>query len=60
MQQRNLTRYWGPMPMRVLIVDDHPIVASGAVHYSPENPRSSSWKRPTPESGERAFVAEHP
>jgi two-component system, NarL family, invasion response regulator UvrY len=60
MQQRNLTRVLGSMPMRVLIVDDHPIVASGCRALLAGEPEIVILEASDAESGERAFVAEHP
>ena len=46
--------------MRVLIVDDHPIVASGCRALFAGNPEIVISEASDAESGERAFVAERP
>lgn len=46
--------------MRVLIVDDHPIVASGCRAVLAADPEIAVLEASDAESGERAFVAEHP
>jgi two-component system, NarL family, invasion response regulator UvrY len=46
--------------MRVLIVDDHPIVASGCRAVLADEPEIVLLEAADAESGERAFVAEHP
>jgi DNA-binding NarL/FixJ family response regulator len=48
------------MPMRVLIVDDHPIVASGCRALLAGEPEIAILEASDAESGERVFVAEHP
>jgi two-component system, NarL family, invasion response regulator UvrY len=48
------------MPMRVLIVDDHPIVASGCRALLAGEPEIVILEASDAESGERAFAAEHP
>jgi two-component system invasion response regulator UvrY len=48
------------MPMRVLIVDDHPIVASGCRALFAGNPEIVILEAADAESGERSFVAEQP
>jgi len=48
------------MPMRVLIVDDHPIVASGCRALLAGEPEIVILEASDAESGERVFVAEHP
>jgi DNA-binding NarL/FixJ family response regulator len=48
------------MPMRVLIVDDHPIVASGCRALLAGEPGIVILEASDAESGERVFVAEHP
>jgi two-component system invasion response regulator UvrY len=48
------------MPMRVLIVDDHPIVASGCRALFAGNPEIVILEASDAESGERSFVAEQP
>jgi two-component system, NarL family, invasion response regulator UvrY len=47
-------------PMRVLIVDDHPIVASGCRAVLAVDPEIVLLEAPDAESGERVFNAEHP
>src|SRR5258708_31966901 len=54
-----LTRV-SPMPMRVLIVDDHPIVTSGGRALLAEDPEIVMLEAPDAETGERVFVEEHP
>ena len=46
--------------MRVLIVDDHPIVASGCRAVLADEPEIVLLEASDAESGERAFVAERP
>jgi two-component system, NarL family, invasion response regulator UvrY len=46
--------------MRVLIVDDHPIVASGCRTVLADEPEIEILDAPDAESAERAFVSEHP
>jgi len=46
--------------MRILIVDDHPIVASGCRTVFADDPDVVLLEAPDAESGERAFVAEKP
>ena len=46
--------------MRVLIVDDHPIVASGCRALLAGEPEIVILEASDAESGERVFVAEHP
>jgi two-component system invasion response regulator UvrY len=46
--------------MRVLIVDDHPIVASGCRALLAGDPEIVILEASDAESGERVFVAEHP
>jgi DNA-binding NarL/FixJ family response regulator len=48
------------MAMRVLIVDDHPIVASGCRAVLADEPEIVLLEASDAESGERAFVAERP
>jgi DNA-binding NarL/FixJ family response regulator len=48
------------MLMRVLIVDDHPIVASGCRAVLAADPEIVVLEASDAEGGERAFVAEHP
>src|SRR6266481_4449533 len=50
----------GPMPMRVLIVDDHPIVASGCRAVLAGEPEIVLLEASDAESGERVFATEHP
>ena len=46
--------------MRILIVDDHPIVASGCRTVFADDPEITLLEAADAESGERAFVAEKP
>jgi two-component system, NarL family, invasion response regulator UvrY len=46
--------------MRILIVDDHPIVASGCRAVLADEPQIVLLEACDAESGERAFTAEHP
>src|ERR1700692_3110043 len=46
--------------MRVLIVDDHPIVASGCRALFAGNPEIVILEASDAESGERVFIAEQP
>jgi len=46
--------------MRVLIVDDHPIVASGCRALLAGDPEIVILEASDAESGERVFLAEHP
>ena len=46
--------------MRVLIVDDHPIVASGCRALFSDNPEIVILEAPDAESGERVFAARYP
>src|ERR1700740_406064 len=48
------------MSMRILIVDDHPIVASGCRALLAGTPDVTIGETPDAESGEKAFVAERP
>jgi DNA-binding NarL/FixJ family response regulator len=48
------------MPMRVLIVDDHPIVASGCRALFAGDGEIAILEAPDAESGERIFAAEQP
>jgi DNA-binding NarL/FixJ family response regulator len=48
------------MPMRVLIVDDHPIVASGCRALFADDPEFVILEASDAESGERVFVHERP
>src|ERR1700733_12652610 len=50
----------GSIPMRVLIVDDHLIVASGCRALFAEDPDVDILEASDAESGERAFVDERP
>src|SRR5213592_4274756 len=59
MQQRNGSSS-GIDSMRVLIVDDHPIVASGCRTVFADEPEVVLLEAADAESGERAFVAERP
>jgi two-component system invasion response regulator UvrY len=51
---------YGTMPMRVLIVDDHPIVASGCRALFADNPEIVILEAPEAEIGERVYAARHP
>ena len=46
--------------MRILIVDDHPIVASGCRTVLADEPEIAILEAPDAESAERVFAAEHP
>ena len=46
--------------MRILIVDDHPIVASGCRAVLADEPEIVLLEACDAESGERAFIAERP
>src|ERR1700704_3826863 len=48
------------MPMRVLIVDDHPIVASGCRALFADDPEIVILEAPDAESGERVYAARYP
>src|ERR1700704_4771068 len=48
------------MPMRILIVDDHPIVASGCRALLAVEPDVVILEASDAESGERVFLAEQP
>ena len=50
----------GPMPMRVLIVDDHRIVASGCRALFADDLEIEILEASEAEGGERAFEREHP
>ena len=50
----------GADAMRVLIVDDHPIVASGCRTLFADEPEIVLLEATDAESGERVFVAERP
>jgi two-component system, NarL family, invasion response regulator UvrY len=51
---------FGATPMRVLIVDDHPIVASGCRALFADDRDILILEASDAESGERVFAAEHP
>ncbi len=55
-----LTQLSGTSSMRVLIVDDHPIVASGCRTVFADDPEIELLEACDAESGERVFVAERP
>jgi two-component system invasion response regulator UvrY len=59
-QHRGRCRLFGTMPMRVLIVDDHPIVASGCRALFADDPEIVILEAPDAESGERVFAARYP
>jgi len=56
----NCCGYLEPLPMRVLIVDDHRIVASGCRALFAEDPEIVMLEASDAESGERVFTSEHP
>src|SRR5580698_1066999 len=60
MQQPKQTPDASPAPMRVLIVDDHPIVASGCRALLAGDAGIEILEASDAESGERVFVAEAP
>ena len=60
MQCSNTTGGLGASGMRVLIVDDHPIVASGCRTVLADEPDIALLEASDAESAERVFVAEHP
>src|SRR4030088_2094633 len=60
MLQRRGRRRLGPYLMRILIVDDHPIVASGCRALFAAEPDVVILEASDAESGERAFLAEQP
>src|SRR5208337_1155343 len=60
LQQRTERGRLGPMLMRVLIVDDHPIVASGCRALFAGQNEIVLMEAPDAESGERVFTAERP
>jgi len=60
MQQPELTPHPGLTPMRILIVDDHPIVASGCRALLAGDTQIEILEAADAESGERVFVAETP
>jgi two-component system, NarL family, invasion response regulator UvrY len=60
MQCSNTTGGLGTNGMRVLIVDDHPIVASGCRTVLADEPDIALLEASDAESAERVFVAEHP
>jgi two-component system invasion response regulator UvrY len=60
MQQPKPTPHSSPVPMRVLIVDDHPIVASGCRALLAGDGRIEILEASDAESGERVFIAEAP
>ena len=51
---------WRGVGMRVLIADDHPIVASGCRTVLADEPDIVFLEAPDAESAERIFVSEHP
>jgi two-component system invasion response regulator UvrY len=59
-QQSVRLRKLGPAPMRVLIVDDHPIVASGCRALLAGEPEITILEAADAESGEQMFFAERP
>jgi two-component system, NarL family, invasion response regulator UvrY len=60
MQQPKQTPDSSPAPMRVLIVDDHPIVASGCRALLAGDGNIEILEASDAESGERVFIAESP
>jgi two-component system invasion response regulator UvrY len=60
MQQPKSTEGFGATPMRVLIVDDHPIVASGCRALFADDTDIVILEASDAESGERMFAAEQP
>src|SRR5580698_1044613 len=60
MQQPKQTPDASPVPMRVLIVDDHPIVASGCRALLAGDGKIEILEAADAESGERVFIAEAP
>ena len=60
MRCSNGTGGLGANGMRVLIVDDHPIVASGCRTVLADEPDIALLEASDAESAERVFVAEHP
>jgi two-component system invasion response regulator UvrY len=60
MQQPKQTPDSSPAPMRVLIVDDHPIVASGCRALLAGDGKIEILEASDAESGERVFIAESP
>jgi two-component system, NarL family, invasion response regulator UvrY len=60
MQRNMVEAEFGPTPMRVLIVDDHPIVASGCRALFADDDDIAILEASDAESGERLFVAEQP
>src|SRR6201746_2034562 len=50
----------GPRPMRVLIVDDHPIIASGCRALFADDLEIVILEAPGAESGERVFATRYP
>jgi two-component system, NarL family, invasion response regulator UvrY len=60
MQQPKQTPDSSPAPMRVLIVDDHPIVASGCRALLAGDGKIEILEASDAESGERVFIAEAP
>jgi two-component system invasion response regulator UvrY len=60
MQQPKQTPDSSPAPMRVLIVDDHPIVASGCRALLAGDGKIEILEACDAESGERVFIAEAP
>jgi DNA-binding NarL/FixJ family response regulator len=59
-QQRDLLQPRGTHVMRILIVDDHPIVASGCRAVLAGEPDIVLLEAADAESGERAFMTERP
>src|SRR4051794_37863243 len=60
MQQRDRRGCSGPMSMRVLIVDDHRIVASGCRALFADDPGIDILEAAAADSGEGVFTDQHP
>jgi DNA-binding NarL/FixJ family response regulator len=60
MRRSNATDALETNAMRILIVDDHPIVASGCRAVLADEPQIVLLEACDAESGERAFASEHP
>jgi two-component system, NarL family, invasion response regulator UvrY len=60
MRQSKPKPHLGPTPMRILIVDDHPIVASGCRALLAGDAGIEILEASDAESGERVFIAETP
>ena len=60
LQQPKQKPHSAPAPIRVLIVDDHPIVASGCRALLAGDGKIEILEAADAESGERVFIAESP